>query len=83
MPGAKGIILLCSCHNAQINAFRTRSRLNGLAHVTYNSCGVNTCKNLVTSSPYSSLLHIICVLCQISFFQIPFALHHTGEQLQL
>ena len=34
MSGSKGIIFLSSCHNAQINAFRTRSRLNGLARVT-------------------------------------------------
>ena len=57
----------------RINAFRTRSRLDGLAHVTYNSCGVYTCRNLVTSSPYSSSLHIICALWHVNFILTPFA----------
>ena len=38
---SKGDFLKTHCHNAQNNAFRTRSRLDGLARVTYNSCGIS------------------------------------------
>ena len=54
-----------------------RSKIPRITSATCNLlhvCAFLYCWNSnITSSPYSSSLHIICVLCQIKFFQIPFA----------